>query len=240
MLGGAVARGVTGVAPAAGGVLVPEGTRVDVFQRIFWVFLVLGTLVGVVVVAYMLYNAYVYRDGAGSAGDVSRPSLGELPEGGGGGGKLFLSFGLSTVIVLSLIVWTYGTLLYVENRPARAQADAMEVDVVGYQFGWEFEYPNGHTTNGQLRVPEDRLVTLNVTSRDVFHNFGVPELRVKTDAIPGQTTEAWFVADETGRHQAQCYELCGVGHSYMTAEVVVMEEAAFEEWYANTTNGSES
>jgi cytochrome c oxidase subunit 2 len=218
--------------------IVPRGTRTFVFNRIFEVFLALGTLVGVVVIGYMLYNAYKYRDRDGRTDEeVDRPELGELPTGSGGGKKLFTSFALSTVIVVSLIAWTYGTLLYVEEGPS--PEEAMVVEVEGYQFGWDFVYPNGHTSN-VLRVPADRPVRLEVTSRDVFHNFGIPALKVKSDAIPEQETETWFTADETGNYTAQCYELCGAGHSYMTADVVVMEPDEYREWYAGTNNSTSS
>jgi cytochrome c oxidase subunit 2 len=224
--------------------LIPRGSRVEVFRQIYWVFLVLGTIVGVVVVAYMLYNAYRYRD-TGDAGraeeeGVDRPSLGELPSGGGKGRKLFLSLVLSAVIVISLIAWTYGTLLYVES-PADSTGDdveEIEVQVVGRQFIWEFIYPNGHRSVGELRVPEDTRVELTVTSADVFHNFGAPGLRVKTDAIPGQTTDTWFMADERGTYTVKCYELCGSGHSSMNAQVVVMSDESFESWYAETGNAT--
>ncbi len=224
--------------------LIPRGSRTQVFEQIYWVFLVLGTLVGVVVISYMLYNAYKYRarpgDGEETGGD-DRPSLGELPSGGGKGRKLFLSLFISAVIVISLIAWTYGTLLYIESPADSAfqeDTEAMDVTVVGRQFIWEFHYANGHRSVGELRVPKGTRVQLSVTSADVFHNFGVPGLRVKTDAIPGQTTETWFLADEVGTYTAQCYELCGAGHSAMNAQVVVMEPEAFEEWYAGTGNGS--
>ena len=213
--------------------LVPRGTRVDVFHRIFVVFLGLGTLVGAVVVGYTLYNAYRYRDRGEPSGSENRPTLGELPKGSEvkGGRKLFTSFALSTVIVVSLIAWTYGTLLFVEEGPP---GEDLEVDVEGYQFGWRFTYTNGHTTDGTLRVPADRPIRLRVTSADVFHNFGIPELRVKTDAIPNQTTTTWFEADEVGTYTARCYELCGAGHSYMQADVVVLSPSEYQSWYAGT------
>jgi len=219
--------------------LVPRGSRVAVFQQIYWVFLVLGTIVGVVVVGYMMYNAYAYRADGDRAekGDGDRPVLGELPSGGGKGRKLFLSFGLSAIIVISLVLWTYATLLYVEAaaQPADgADEDTVTVEVVGRQFIWEFHYQNGHTETGTLRVPEDTKVILEVTSADVWHNFGIPELRVKSDSLPGETTRTWFVANETGTYEAHCYELCGAGHSGMNAEVIVMEEEEFEDWYAST------
>lgn len=235
--------------------LIPRGTRVDVFQQLYWVFLILGTAVGIVVMGYMLYNAYKYREGGEGAAKVGedavdRPELGQLPKGSGGGRKLFLSFALSAIIVISLIAWAYGTLLYVEQGAAQEVegpgADAQEpltVQVVGYQFGWKFIYPNGkvvdsNAPDGDFRVPADRMIRLEVNSSDVFHNFGIPELRVKTDAIPGQTTTAWFEADATGEYTARCYELCGAGHSNMVATVVVMEPDAFETWYTQTDDES--
>ena len=232
------------VLAGVGGIRAPA----EVFQRIFLVFLGLGTLVGTVVISYTLYNAYKYRyrEDADPAPDADRPELGEVPEGGGKGKKLFLSFGLSAIVVLSLVAWTYGALVMVEDggvAQAEGDVDSIDVRVEGYQFGWEFIYPNGHVEDsqagGKLYVPRNTVVNLTVTSQDVHHNFGIPDLRIKSDAIPGQTTDAWFVAEETGTHTANCYELCGQGHSYMDAEVVVMEEAQFQDWYANTT-GSET
>jgi cytochrome c oxidase subunit 2 len=232
------------VLAGVGGIRAPA----EVFQRIFLVFLGLGTLVGTVVISYTLYNAYKYRyrEDADPRPDADRPELGEVPEGGGKGKKLFLSFGLSAIIVLSLVAWTYGALVMVEDggvAQAEGDVDSIDVRVEGYQFGWEFIYPNGHVEDsqagGKLYVPADTVVNLTVTSQDVHHNFGIPDLRIKSDAIPGQTTDAWFVAEETGTHTANCYELCGQGHSYMDAEVVVMEEAQFQDWYTNTT-GSET
>lgn len=220
------------------GGIVPRGSRVEVFRQIFDVFLVLGTVVGVVVISYMTYKAYKYRAGSGHVEEdhVERPELGELPSGSGGGKKLFVSFSMSAVIVISLIAWTYGTLLYVETKPTvdDGGAEEMTIEVVGSQFAWEFIYPNGYRSN-VLRAPRGAEVRLVVTSSDVFHNFGIPGLRVKADAIPGQLTETWFIADETGNYTAHCYELCGAGHSYMEAEVVIMEPAAYDRWYSNTT-----
>ncbi|MFC6735746.1 cytochrome c oxidase subunit II [Halolamina salina] len=217
--------------------LVPDGTRVQVFNEIYWVFLVLGTLVGAVVIGYMLYNAYKYSYEGGSD-EKDRPKLGEVPTGGGKGKKLFLSLSLSAIIVISLIAWTYGTLLFVEGQ---AGDQGVDVEVEGYQFGWNFHYLEddgsyaGVNTSGTLRVPVDRQVNLRVTSSDVFHNFGIPELRVKSDAIPGETTETWFEASETGTYSAHCYELCGQGHSYMDAEVIVMPQDEYQDWYASQT-----
>lgn len=213
--------------------------QAEVFDEIFFVFLALGTLIGVIVVAYTLWNAYKYReDGSEPGEEFEPPVLGELPTGQGGpkAKKLFLSFGLSAIVVISLVVYAYGLLLYVEEGPSTDVESEMEVEVVGFQFGWEFNYENGVSTVDELRVPQDTVVTLQVTSDDVWHNFGVTELRIKADSIPGQTAETWFAADpelepgEEATYLAECFELCGSGHSYMDAEVIVMHEDDYEDW----------
>lgn len=220
--------------------------QADVFSEIFLVFLAIGTAVGIVVVLYTLYNAYKYRETGEEPEGFDAPELGELPSGQGGGKskKLFLSFGISAIIVISLIVYGYTLLIYVESGPAtdvEPEGD-MNIDVTGIQFAWQFEYPNGQTAFNTMRVPagEDRVIRLHVTSDDVWHNFGVPEKRIKVDAIPGETDEEWFIADETGTYTIRCFELCGAGHSQMVGEIIVMEPDKFNEWYEGTEDGASS
>jgi cytochrome c oxidase subunit 2 len=226
--------------------------QVDVFSELYLVFLVLGTIVGVIVISYVVYNAYKYRTDAPDAegkydieeeydDDVVRPQLGELPTSGKGGKKLFLSFGISAIIVLGLIIYSYSLLLHVEDTD-QFEED-MRVEVEGFQFGWEYQYENGFTTANELIVPAEEAVVLEVTSRDVMHNYGIPGLRAKTDAMPGQTTTTWFEADGPGEHQAICFELCGNGHSSMREDVIVVpadefmhtdDPEEFEQWYQET------
>lgn len=218
---------------------VPENWRAqaEVFSEIFLVFLVIGTIVGIVVVTYTLVNAYKYRDRGQVDDGFEPPQLGELPTGQSGNKsrKLFLSFGLSAIIVISVVVYSYTLLLYVEAGPtSEIETEGnMDIHVNGFQFGWEFEYPNGQTSFDRMPVPadENQVIRLHVTSEDVWHSFGVTELRIKADSIPGQTDTTWFIADEPGTYTIECFELCGVGHSQMDGEIVVMEPDEFNEWY---------
>ena len=207
-----------------------QQTRVDVFEDIFLVFLGLGTLVGVVVISYVLYNAYKYRDDGDAKDDESLPTLGELPTGGKGGKKLFLSFGISAVIVISLVIWTYGMLLYVEDPQDEFDEEPVEIEVTGENFAWHFQYANGVEASSTMHIPADKPIAIQTTSGDVWHTFGIPDLRVKSDAIPGEYDETWFMAEETGEHEIKCFELCGEAHTAMTGNVQVMEEEAFNEW----------
>ena len=228
-------------------------TQVDVFDQLYWAFLILGTIVGVVVISYILYNAYKYRtdetqpegrydiDADAIEDDgVARPRLGEIPSQADtkSGTKLFLSFAISAIIVLALVIFAYWNLLYIEGTP-QEQEEALEVTVVAEQFFFEYEYPSGETFNEELVVPQDTVVNLTVTSchpgecdGDVMHNWGSPELRAKTDAIPGGYTNTWFQADEVGEYSAICYELCGSGHTSMRNddEIQVLEDEEWIDW----------
>lgn len=226
-----------------------QQTRVDVFEGIFLLFLGLGTLIGIIVISYTLYNAYKYRDDGKHDEEEDLPVVGELPTGGKGGRKLFVSFGLSAIIVLGLVFWSYQMLLYVEAGPDDGSPgeDALEVDVEGQAFSWTFHYENGVESGGELVVPADRPIWVTVTSTDVWHAFGIPEYRVKTDAIPGEEDTTWFIADapedgesETYEGAIECFELCGAGHSNMKADLTVMDEEAYEEWMAEQEAEMES
>jgi len=79
-------------------------------------------------------------------------------------------------------------------------------------------------------------VLLKLNSVDVIHDFWVPELRVKQDAVPGMTTELRITPTELGEYKVRCAELCGTAHYSMLAPVKVEEPADFEAWItANTT-----
>jgi cytochrome c oxidase subunit II len=109
---------------------------------------------------------------------------------------------------------------------------AMDVFVQGKKWMWKFAYPGGPSSLDVLRVPAGRPVRLLITSRDVIHSFFVPELRVKQDALPGRYTQTWFAADRPGRYQIYCAEYCGLSHSGMLAELVVMAPTDFDDWVA--------
>lgn len=225
--------------------------QAEVFSEIFLVFLVIGTLVGLVVVSYTLYNGYKYRDTDARAAEADadgfeKPRVGELPSQSKDdkSKKLFVSFAISAVIVISLVVYAYTLFIYVEAGPSSAVADdaedTMEIEVTAIQFGWQFEYVDDdvpeedHATSfNTLYVPQDEdvVIRLDVTASDVWHTFGVTELRIKADAIPGQTDTTWFIPEETGTYTIECFELCGDGHSGMIGEIVVMEQAEFDDWY---------
>ena len=128
---------------------------------------------------------------------------------------------------LVLVVFTWGFKLYVKmNVPP---PDAYEIQVRARQWSWEFQYPNGATSFGELHVPADRPVKLNMNSLDVLHSFFVPVFRVKMDVLPDRYTSVWFEATKAGSYYYFCTEYCRTAHSNMIGQVTVHSAADFEQ-----------
>jgi len=109
----------------------------------------------------------------------------------------------------------------------------MEIDVLAYQWGWEFSYPGSDvTTSERLVIPAETDVRFRMSSTDVIHSLYVPELGLKQDIFPSQNTTARTRATETGSYRLYCAELCGSGHSRMHATVVVMNQSDYDDWLA--------
>jgi cytochrome c oxidase subunit II len=83
-----------------------------------------------------------------------------------------------------------------------------------------------------LYLPVDQAVEMRLRSRDVIHNFKVPNFRAKMDALPGQISHFWLTPTESGEFQAVCAQHCGIAHFAMRARVKVVEEDEFEAWLA--------
>jgi cytochrome c oxidase subunit 2 len=154
-----------------------------------------------------------------------------------GATRLELAWTAGPVVVLFLIAaFVFIELPGIKDIPeAAAGEEEVEVSVVGRQFYWQYEYPNGTIAIDHLRAPAGVPVRLEVTApdADVIHSWWVPALGGKIDAIPGITNETWFQAEREGTYSGQCAELCGVEHAQMLAEVEVMSPEAFDAWLAS-------
>ena len=114
-------------------------------------------------------------------------------------------------------------------RNERTGANPLVVQVTAQQFAWSFKYANG-VTSGNLRLPLDRTVVLRLNARDVIHSFYVPEFRQKQDVVPGIETSLVIRPTKLGSYPIICTELCGLGHSVMRSQAVVMQPAAYAAW----------
>ena len=145
-----------------------------------------------------------------------------------------------TVLLLILAVPMLAALI---DLGGEAGEDALQVTVTGQRFSWVFEYPElldadgaPLVTFGELHVPVEREIAVNLESVDVIHSFWVPKLAGKLDAIPGRTNRMKFTVDKPGTYagpvtySGQCAEFCGIGHSEMKFAVIAYSEADFQAW----------
>lgn len=138
-------------------------------------------------------------------------------------------------LILVLIVFGWGYEVFMNQRIA--PDDAYEINVTAQKWIWQFQYENGARSTGNLHVPAGRPVKLIMSSNDVIHSFYVPDYRLKQDVVPGQYTEMWFNAPDTGRSTVYCTEYCGTGHSDMMGEIIVHSQEEFDTWLANNSSG---
>jgi cytochrome c oxidase subunit 2 len=160
-------------------------------------------------------------------GEVPRPVLGSM--------ALEITWSVIPLLI-ALTMFTGGAALYYNY--ATPPASAMEVYVIGKQWMWHLQHPEGQREINELHVPLGRSVKLTMSSEDVIHSFFVPAFRLKRDVIPGRYTSIWFTAERPGKYHLFCAEYCGTNHSGMIGWVYVMEPADYEAWLAGGGAGS--
>lgn len=116
---------------------------------------------------------------------------------------------------------------------------ALTIDVIGMQYIWQYVYTNySPSPDGlgtpysyyQMVVPTNTTVILHVRSKDVVHEWWIPKLGAKVQAVPGYTSNTWFKISKPGNYPGQCSFLCGRGHTRMIAEVTAVPPAQFQRW----------
>lgn len=120
----------------------------------------------------------------------------------------------------------------------RPPDDAATIYVVGKQWMWKFQHPEGQREIDTLHVPLGRPIRLLMTSEDVIHSLFVPDFRLHMDLLPERYTSVWFQATRLGKYRLFCSQYCGANHAGMTGEVIVMEPAQYEKWLQESAEGS--
>jgi cytochrome c oxidase subunit II len=92
----------------------------------------------------------------------------------------------------------------------------------------------------ELHLPINKPVKVVLRSKDVNHQFAVPQFRVKMDMVPGMITYFWFTPTRTGRFDVLCEQLCGLAHFAMRGRVVIDEENAFQGWLSKQPTWSQT
>ena len=226
----------------------------DVFMDTVWLVVVLFALVG----GLMVYAVIKFRS---RPGDENKPAIVE-----DGHGNPLIEIGLITASIGALVIIAIPTLSaiwYTDDVPAEAvptsklsawyprvegtrenyaqtvEEQVLEVDVIGKQWWFRFEYPQlgmtndaKHSVPNELVIPKGKAVRINLRSEDVIHSFWVPKIAGKVDLMPGRKNHMWIQADQPGHYYGQCAEFCGDSHAYMLFRVEVLEPADFAKWVA--------
>jgi cytochrome c oxidase subunit 2 len=133
---------------------------------------------------------------------------------------------IPTVLVTAICIVSAVVL----TQNSNAGSAPLKVDVVAQQFAWSFSYDGGKTYYPIMRLPVDRKVKLQLHANDVIHSFWVPQFAQKQDAVPGTDQSLVITPNRIGSWPIICTELCGLGHSLMRSQVIVMSKADFHTW----------
>ncbi|HWL54541.1 MAG TPA: cytochrome c oxidase subunit II [Chthoniobacteraceae bacterium] len=151
-------------------------------------------------------------------------------------GALALEFTWTIIpIFVALGLFGLGASAYFRQR--HPPEEAMELHVVGKQWMWKIQHPEGKREINELHLPEGVAVKLLMTSEDVIHSFFVPSFRVKQDVLPGRYTTIWMVPSKPGSYHLFCAEFCGTSHSRMIGRVTIMPRAEYQAWLLTGEQG---
>lgn len=147
--------------------------------------------------------------------------------------RLEITWTVATALVLLFVgVASYGVMAEITTPvDAEPQQDQVVVDVIAQKWVWNFEYPRENAAStATMVIPVDQEIYLNITSTDWLHSFHAPELGLKQDAFPGESTPLTFTATEQGEYTLYCAEYCGAGHSKMLGTVKVVSQQEYQQW----------
>jgi cytochrome c oxidase subunit 2 len=175
------------------------------------------------IVVFMVYSMVVFRRKPGDDADAVHME---------GNTKLEIIWTVLPLITVMGLAYLGAQSL---AETMRADPQALEIDVIGQQWSWRFEYPDFEVVSTDLVLPVNKQAILNLSSNDVIHSFWVPEFRVKQDALPGGkefVRELRITPTKIGNYKVLCAELCGREHANMRADVMVLTPEEFEAWIA--------
>ncbi len=186
--------------------------------------LLLGTIVFVLVEFGLIYIMFRYRK---RKGDERPPQT---------HGNVVVEIIWTLIPAFILLFIAVPTVRTVFHTQAKAVAGALEIDVIGHQWWWEFRYPEyGIVTANEIYLPTGRTVNFKLNSHDVIHSFWIPQLGGKRDAITNRTNYIWLTPDSSltpAEWNGFCTEYCGTSHAKMRFRVFTVKPDQFASWVA--------
>jgi cytochrome c oxidase subunit 2 len=217
--------------------LEPKSPQAQKIYDLFVPILVIAILVGIAIIVATVTLAIKFRYKKGSN---------ENPKQIHGNTRLEIGWTILPALLLAIIaVPTVATIFDLAENPG---PKALQVDVEGKQWWWQFSYPDAKVvTADEMVIPTGRDVFVHLRACDgtsdtpdtcnVIHSFWVPELSGKKDVVPGQTNTLTISADKPGTYLGQCAEYCGLSHANMRFRVIAKSPADFQQWLSEQQQG---
>jgi cytochrome c oxidase subunit 2 len=187
--------------------------------------LFLGTLVFIGVEAALIYVIFKFR---------RRPNA---PQPKPVHGSTTLEIAWTVLPAVILIFVAIPTVRTIFRTQAKAVPDALQVEVIGHQWWWEFRYPQyGFSTANELYLENGRTANFQLKTIDVLHSFWIPQMGGKRDLITNRTNYLWFTPNldlPSSAWNGACAEFCGSSHANMKFRVYTVTAAEFAGWVKN-------
>lgn len=157
--------------------------------------------------------------------------------------KKWITIPHALVLVCDVFIVVGAVMVWYNVKQQLPEADST-IRVIGQQWAWTFQHPGADNeldtaddifTVDDLHIEVDRTYHFQLESRDVLHSFSVPVFRLKQDAIPGRSITGWFHATQTGSHDIQCAEICGIGHGVMVARIHIEDANTHAAWISSAS-----
>jgi cytochrome c oxidase subunit 2 len=195
----------------------PGSPFVASIAHLFEVTLVVCAVIGIGVTVALAYSLVAFRFRGGDGEPIQRT------------GNVALEV-LWTAIPIAIVVGLFVMSVATMARSDPATDRAPDLMVVGHQWWWEVRYPSGVVTANEIHIPAGVSLLVRLESADVIHDFWVPRLARKMDAIPGHPNLFWMSADFPGSYGGTCAEFCGAQHAWMRLLVIAQSPSDFDAW----------
>jgi len=203
-----------------GGLFNPSSPEMEAMADLTYYVIAISIGILAIIVIAVTYIIIRYRK---SPGDNSEPfqNFGDL--------RLEIVWTVIPIaIVAVLFQLTCSTIKTID--PPKGNEDP-DIVVIGHQWWWEFYYPkSGVLTANEMHIPVGKRLLLRIESIDVVHDFWVPELGPKIDAVPGNTNHLWMASSKEGVYLGACAEFCGTQHANMRIRVISETQEEFNDW----------